>query len=313
MNIDPKEALTQLVEAPPLEEEDRARIVGAIRAYIDSLEADVQLWKKAARPGIDEQARPNPLPAPRARSRHMREAEIWYRGTSLSIRLPTEDMPWGEELLAARRTPGALRIRPRVEGEADKILDALMVKRFAIKAYVGLEPSEDDEMRDGDLLVESVIARNVGGHDPYGRTPVVTFGMRGQIVRASRPQNIVRGIDPTAPLLTVTSVGVAEMQQPPAGPDCPHDNVVSALPGQVRCTDCGVFLVAQSPSMKPPLGFVEVQLFDESFTAVEALKKKLAQIPGAGLVREIDRFLISDDQAAIEMCRAKQLFKEIKT
>lgn len=325
--IDALEALNQLAEAPPFDEADRLKLVEAVRARIASLEADVTLWKNTVQigAGFVRSATESTLSVKSAPmpSRHMREAEMWFRGTSLSIRLPVEDMGWAEELREARKMkPGHLRIRPRVAGETDALLEALTVKRFAIKAYVGLHPVDVDEAQDGDILVEDAMARNVGGHDPYGRSPVIAFGVRGRIVRFFSEPTIALAVAQSTgtPLVTrVTSVSAADVPQivsqaqAPA-PDCPHDNVASSMPGQVICMSCGATLVAQRPTtMKPPLGFVEVQLFDESYTAVAILQKKLAQIPGAGLVKEIDRYLISDDPSVIETCRAKQLFKEIKT
>lgn len=322
MNIDPTEALNQLAEAPPFDEADRLKLVEAVRARIASLEADVTLWKNASLASERIVTAPNPIPAPRARSRYMREAEMWFRGTSLSIRLPVEDMAWAEDLREARKMkPGHLRIRPRVDGETDALIEALTVKRFAIKAYIGLHPTDADDAQDGDIIVEDAMARNVGGHDPYGRSPVIAFGVRGRIVRFFSEPTLAPMIAQSTgtPAIVVTSVSAAEVpqvvMQSQGSAECPHDNVTALMPGQVRCTDCGATLVARGPaaSMKPPLGFVEVQLFDESYTAVAVLQKKLAQIPGADLVKEIDRFLISDDPSVIETCRAKQLFKEIKT
>lgn len=262
------QALAQLEEAPPIDQDLRTRYCEIVRGEVVRLTDELRLARRQrkATPAAVEAAASNT-------KRVLREGLVWFRGTSLSIRVQPEDRPWAEELhTALGEKPATLTLRAMDDNpQADEVDAALagIRKGMAARFRVGFAPTR----RRGDILVHGCVARSIGGFD--GTSPIITFGVadRSQVeiivehpsephqaVAEKRPEGVVTVTVKTVPL------------------ECAHDSVeASMVDGKpvARCIACGETLTAASPAPEVPSGFIEVELLDPSFTAVAALRKKL--------------------------------------
>jgi len=174
-----EEALQQLAEAPPLDFEERAKLVSTIHEHIATL-----TFKAPAPPHAIKQAVAN-AQAPKRDRKNTRDALVWARGTSFSIRPLAGEMTWWdgvrEEVVEKLRTgqgPLALRLST-IEADDDVQKQLLGLSGgHAVRMRIGLDEGSSPHP-ERDILIEDIVARSIGGAD--GRQALVVFGFRGSM------------------------------------------------------------------------------------------------------------------------------------
>lgn len=272
------QALAQLEEAPPMDQELRTQYCDAIRREVLGLHEELRVArgqrKKATAPAIEA---PDANP-----KRVLREALAWCRGTSLSIRVQPEDRSWAEELhTAAADKPITITLRPLADDpSADEVTLALeaIEKGMAAKFRVGIAPAK----RRGDILIRGCVARSIGGFD--GVSPIITFGVSDRTLIEVADANEGAAVNSLEDMKSRMAEQTSPTPWPGASPNkitnCPHDDVEVIFNEKdgatARCTACGETLKAQGAGMsEPPAGYLEVEMHDTSMTAITATRRKL--------------------------------------